>query len=124
LRNRFDIHPVLVSGPNLKLDAPNDVRNLGYVDNLHEYIYACDLVISLAGKSTIDESFVYGTQGLFIPIKNHFEQEQNAIRFGYKYEDISNLVDLIEEKLGYTRIDTISDSRGAEIAARIISEFL
>jgi UDP-N-acetylglucosamine--N-acetylmuramyl-(pentapeptide) pyrophosphoryl-undecaprenol N-acetylglucosamine transferase len=125
LKNRFDIDLVLVSGPNLKLDAPiYDVRNLGYVDNLHEYIYACDLVISLAGRSTIDESIVYGTPGIFIPIKNHFEQEQNAIRFGYKYEDISNLVDLIEEKLGFARINTISISRGAEVAAKIISEFL
>ncbi|HYA84976.1 MAG TPA: glycosyltransferase [Candidatus Bathyarchaeia archaeon] len=124
LKNRFDIDLVLVPGPNLNLDAPNDVRNLGYVDNLHEYIYACDLVISLAGRSTIDESIVYGTPGIFIPIKNHFEQEQNAIRFGYKYEDISKLVGLIEEKLGFTRINTASISRGAEVAARIISEFL
>ncbi|MGA9150985.1 MAG: glycosyltransferase [Candidatus Nitrosopolaris sp.] len=124
LKNRLDIDLVLVSGPNLKLDAPNDVRNLGYIDNLHEYIYACDLVISLAGRSTIDESIVYGTPGIFIPIKNHFEQEQNAIRFGYRYEDISNLVGLIEETLGFTRINTISNSRGAEVAAKIISEFL
>jgi UDP-N-acetylglucosamine--N-acetylmuramyl-(pentapeptide) pyrophosphoryl-undecaprenol N-acetylglucosamine transferase len=124
LKSRFDIDLVLVSGPNLTLDAPFDVRNLGYVDNLHEYIYACDLVISLAGRSTIDESIVYGTPGIFIPIKNHFEQEQNAMRFGYKYEDISKLVGLIEEKLGFTRMNTISISRGAEVAAKIISEFL
>jgi UDP-N-acetylglucosamine--N-acetylmuramyl-(pentapeptide) pyrophosphoryl-undecaprenol N-acetylglucosamine transferase len=124
LKNRFDMDLVLVSGPNLKIDAPNDVRNLGYVDNLHEYIYGCDLVISLAGRSTIDESIVYGTPGIFIPIKYHFEQERNAIRLGYKYEDISNLERLIEEKLGFTRINTASSSRGAEMAAKIISEFL
>ncbi|MGC2575573.1 MAG: glycosyltransferase, partial [Candidatus Nitrosopolaris sp.] len=124
LKNRFDIDLVLVSGPNLNLDAPNDVRNLGYVDNLHEYIYACDLVISLAGRSTIDESIVYGTPGIFIPIKNHFEQERNAIRFGYKYEDISNLERLIQEKLVFTRINTASSCSGAEMAAKIISEFL
>ena len=124
LKKRFDVDLILVSGPNLKLDASNDVQNLGYVDNLHDYIYASDLVISLAGKSTIDESIVYGTPGIFIPIKNHFEQEQNAIRFGYKYEDISKLESLIEEKLGFPRINTISNSRGAEVAAKIISEFL
>ena len=124
LKNRFDIDLVLVSGPNLKLDASNDVRNLGYVDNLHEYIYACDLVISLAGRSTIDESIVYGTPGIFIPIKNHFEQERNAIRLGYKYEDIANLERLIEEKLVFTHINTASSSSGAEMAAKVISEFL
>ena len=117
LKKRFDIDLILVSGPNLKLNISNDFHNLGFVDNLHEYIYASDLVISLAGRSTIDESIVYGTPGIFIPIKNHFEQEQNAIRLGYKYEDISNLERLIEEKLGFTRINTISNSRGAEVAA-------
>jgi UDP-N-acetylglucosamine--N-acetylmuramyl-(pentapeptide) pyrophosphoryl-undecaprenol N-acetylglucosamine transferase len=124
LKKRFDIDLILVSGPNLRLNISNDFHNLGFVDNLHEYIYASDLVISLAGRSTIDESIVYGTPGIFIPIKNHFEQEQNAIRLGYKYEDISNLERLIEEKLGFTRINTISNSRGAEVAAKIISEFL
>jgi UDP-N-acetylglucosamine--N-acetylmuramyl-(pentapeptide) pyrophosphoryl-undecaprenol N-acetylglucosamine transferase len=100
LKKRFDVDLVLVSGPNLKLDASNGVQNLGFVDNLLEYIYASDLVISLAGRSTIDESIVYGTPGIFIPIKNHFEQEQNAIRLAYKYEDISKLEMVIEEKLG------------------------
>jgi UDP-N-acetylglucosamine--N-acetylmuramyl-(pentapeptide) pyrophosphoryl-undecaprenol N-acetylglucosamine transferase len=123
-KKRFDIDLILVSGPNLKLDLSNDIQNLGFVDNLHEYIYASDLVISLAGRSTIDESIVYGTPGIFIPIKNHFEQERNAIRLGYKYEDISNLERLIEEKLGFTRINTASSSRGVEMAAKIISEFL
>lgn len=42
----------------------------------------------------------------------------------YKYEDISNLEWLIEEKLRFTRINTASSSRGAEMAAKIISEFL
>ncbi len=124
LKKRFDVDLILVSGPNLELDLSNDIQNLGFVDNLHEYIYASDLVISLAGRSTIDESNVYGTPGIFIPIKNHFEQEQNAIRLGYKYEDISNLETLIEKKLVYTRINTTSGSRGADTAAKIISEFL
>jgi UDP-N-acetylglucosamine--N-acetylmuramyl-(pentapeptide) pyrophosphoryl-undecaprenol N-acetylglucosamine transferase len=124
LKKRFDVDLLLVSGPNLKLDLSNDIQNLGFVDNLHEYIYASDLVISLAGRSTIDESNVYGTPGIFIPIKNHFEQERNAIRLGYKYEDISNLERLIGEKLVYTRKNTTSGSRGADTAAKIISEFL
>ena len=124
LKNRSDVDLILVSGPNLKLDVSNTVQNLGFVFNLHEYIYASDLVISLAGRSTIDESIVYGTPGIFIPIKNHFEQEQNATRLGYKYEDIFKLETLIEEKLSLTHLDKIINSSGAEIAAKIISEFL
>jgi UDP-N-acetylglucosamine--N-acetylmuramyl-(pentapeptide) pyrophosphoryl-undecaprenol N-acetylglucosamine transferase len=123
-KKRFDIDLILVLGPNLKLNVSDQFHSLGFINNLHEYIYASDLVISLAGRSTIDESIVYGTPGIFIPIKNHFEQERNAIGLGYKYEDISNLERLIEEKLGFTRINTASSSRGAEMAAKVISEFL
>ena len=124
LKKRLDVNLVLVPGPNLELNDSDDFYNLGFVDNLHEYIYASDLVISLAGRSTIDESTVYGTPGIFIPIKNHFEQEQNAIRLGYKYEDISKLESLIEEKLGMNHQNPILDSRGAEVTAKIISELL
>ena len=124
LKKRLDVDLILVPGPNLELNDSDDFYNLGFVDNLHEYIYASDLVISLAGRSTIDESTVYGTPGIFIPIKNHFEQEQNAIRLGYKYEDISKLESLIEEKLGMNHQNPILNSRGAEVTAKIISELL
>src|SRR5205807_10476345 len=72
LKKRLDVDLILVPGPNLELNDSDDFYNLGFVDNLHEYIYASDLVISLAGRSTIDESTEYGTPGIFIPIKNHF----------------------------------------------------
>ena len=124
LKKWLDVDLVLVPGPNLELNDSDDFYNLGFVDNLHEYIYASDLVISLAGRSTIDESTVYGTPGIFIPIKNHFEQEQNALRLGYKYEDISKLESLIEEKLGMNHQTPILNSTGAEITAKIISELL
>lgn len=124
LKKRLDVDLILVPGPNLELNDSYDSYNLGFVDNMHEYIYASDLVISLAGRSTIHESTVYGTPGIFIPIKNHFEQEQNAIRLGYKYEDISKLESLIEEKLGMKHQDRILNSRGAEVTAKIISELL
>ena len=65
-----DSELVIVSGPSLKKDYGKNVRSLGFVNNLHEIIFAADLIISLAGKSTIDESKSYGTPGIFIPIKN------------------------------------------------------
>jgi UDP-N-acetylglucosamine--N-acetylmuramyl-(pentapeptide) pyrophosphoryl-undecaprenol N-acetylglucosamine transferase len=116
----LDAELVIVSGPSLKMpDSPGQYRNLGFVDNLHELIYAADLVISLAGRSTIDESIAYGTPGIFIPIKNHFEQEAGAARMGYKYDDIFWLESLIEEKLGHR--SNAMDAGGAERAAKIIS---
>lgn len=119
---RLDCELVIVSGPSLKLPDSCEYRNLGFVDNLHELIYASDLVISLAGRSTMDESLAYGTPGIFIPIKNHFEQEQGAARLGFKYTDIFRLDSLIEENLGKRR-STIR-ANGAEKTANIISSLL
>jgi len=124
LRSRIDLELIIVSGPNIRLNDSDGFRNLGFVDNLHEYIFASDLVVSLAGRSTMDESIVYGTPGIFIPIKGHFEQEQNAIRMGYKFEDIFRLETLIEEKLGSFRQGSLQKSNGAEITAKIITEML
>ncbi len=77
-------------------------RYVGITGNGHEYVKAADLVISLAGKSTIDESVVYGTPGIFIPIKDHFEQEHRANSLGFKYDDVFRLAGLMEEKLSST----------------------
>ena len=116
---RLDSELVIVSGPSLKLADSPDYRNLGFVDNLHELIYAADLVVSLAGRSTMDESIAYGTPGIFIPIKDHFEQEEGAARLGFKFDDIFRLDKLIEEKLSEKRA-MIADVMGAERAAEII----
>lgn len=116
---RLEADLVIVSGPSLKLSDSPSYRNLGFVENLHELIYAADLVVSLAGRSTMDESIAYGTPGIFIPIKGHFEQELGAQRLGFKYEDISRLEPLIEERLQYAR-SNVTSTTGAEKAAKII----
>ena len=119
LQGTLDSELVIVSGPSLNLPDSQEYRNLSFVDSMHDVIYAADLVISLAGRSTMDESMAYGTPGIFIPIKNHFEQEQGAARFGFKYEDIFRLEQLIEEKIG--RRNNVVDMGGAARAAKIIS---
>ncbi|MCV0411960.1 glycosyltransferase [Nitrosarchaeum sp.] len=98
-----DIDVVIVLGPSLNKKFGETVRNLGFVDNLHEIIFAADVIVSLAGKSTIDESKVYGTPGIFIPIKGHFEQEDNAKEEGFVFEDIYKIDKLIIEKLEQRR---------------------
>ena len=120
LKLNLDVEIILVTGPSITKEFEN-VRNLGFVNNLHEIIYASDLVISLAGKSTIDEVNAYGTPGIFIPIKGHFEQEDNSKNEGFSFEDINRLEKLILEKLEgkRNRINT----NGAELAAEIIRKF-
>ena len=119
---QIDVDLVLVSGPKINKKFSDDVRNLGFVSNLHEIIFAADLVISLAGKSTIDESIVYGTPGIFIPIKGHFEQEDNAKEIGFKFEDVFNLKNLIEEKLNKNRNE--QQQNGVNLAGMEISKIL
>ena len=112
---------VLVTGPaiNKKFEK---IRNLGFVNNLHEVIYAADVLISLAGKSTIDEAREYGTPAIFIPIKGHFEQEDNAKGEGFEFEDLFRLEKLILEKLEEKRNPI--KKNGAQKAANIINDLL
>ncbi len=116
-----DIEVVLVSGPAVSEKFEN-VRNLGFVDNLHELIFAADLLISLAGKSTIDEANAYGTPAIFIPIKGHFEQEDNAKEEGFVFEDINRLDVLILEKLEEERNQV--NTNGAKNASDIIRKLM
>ena len=116
-----DVEVILVSGPAVNKKFEN-VRNLGFVNNLHELILAADVVISLAGKSTIDEANAYGTPAIFIPIKGHFEQEDNAREQGFDFRDINRLEELILEKLEAKRNQINTD--GAKIASKIIQKII
>ncbi len=82
--------------------APN-VRNLGIVRDNQNLVSAADLVISTAGKSTIDEAVSSGTPIIAIPIKNHVEQERNAAELGFTFGDLERLAELIAKLLGKRR---------------------
>ena len=114
-----DIEIVVVSGPAINKKFEN-VRNMGFVNNLHELIFAADVIISLAGKSTIDEANTYGTPSIFIPIKGHFEQENNAKKEGFVFEDIERLKELILEKIEQKRNQ--EKTEGAAKASKIIKK--
>ena len=103
LKNNDEVELVIVSGPNLQENTEKNIKSLGFVTNLHEIIHASDAVISLAGKSTIDESITYGTPGIFIPIKDHFEQEDNAKELVYSFDDLFILAQSLRQKLTDTR---------------------
>ena len=117
--NEYEI--ILVAGPSMTKKFEK-IRNLGFVNNLHEIIYATDVLVSLAGKSTIDEAKEYGTPGIFIPIKGHFEQEDNAKGEGFVFEDVNRLEKLILEKLEEKRNPIKRNS--AQKAANIIKDLL
>lgn len=97
-------------------DLGREVRDLGTVRDNQDLIAAADLVISTAGKSTIDEAHSSGTPIVAIPIRNHVEQERNAAELGFSPGDIDRLEELIPELLGkrseparYTGAQRIAD---------------
>lgn len=118
-----DVEVVLVSGPSVTRKFKG-VRNMGFVNNLHEIIFAADLLISLAGKSTIDEANTYGTPAIFIPIKGHFEQEDNAREEGFVFEDIKRIDLLILEKLEQKRNDITNNNakKAADIIKKVVNQ--
>lgn len=115
-----DTELVLVAGPTL--EKKYGVRNLGFVNNLHELIFAADVLVALAGKSTIDEATAYGTPSIFIPIKHHFEQEDNAREAGFEFDDVNRLDILISKKLEEKR-NPVS-LNGAQKAHDIIKDLI
>ena len=78
----------------------NEVYDLGVVHDNQNLVAAADLVVSTAGKSTIDEAAAAGTPIIVIPIRHHAEQERNAAALGYTGGDVSRLPELVRKMFG------------------------
>ena len=76
------------------------VYDLGVVTDNQNLVACSDVVVSMAGKSTIDEASAAGVPIVAIPIKHHAEQERNASPLGYSSGDSARLAELVREKLG------------------------
>jgi UDP-N-acetylglucosamine--N-acetylmuramyl-(pentapeptide) pyrophosphoryl-undecaprenol N-acetylglucosamine transferase len=75
-------------------------HHLGFVRDLQNPVAGADLVVSQAGKSTIDEALSSGTPIIALPLKSHFEQKENARALGFTHDDVRRLGPLIEGHLG------------------------
>jgi len=98
------------------------VYDLGFVADNQNLVAAADLVVSTAGKSTIDEAAAAGTPIVVIPIRHHAEQERNAAALGYSSSDLNRLTDLVRQKLGHREPPRRFD--GEIAAARAILSLL
>jgi len=99
-----DVSMVVVSGPKLKVEPAPGVYTYGFLPNLQDYVLAADLVITTAGKSTVNEARAAGTPVIGIPPKGHAEAERNAAALGYRYEDVRRLKELIPQSLALGRL--------------------
>jgi UDP-N-acetylglucosamine--N-acetylmuramyl-(pentapeptide) pyrophosphoryl-undecaprenol N-acetylglucosamine transferase len=98
------------------------VYDLGVVNDNQDLVACADVVVSNAGKSTIDEAGASGTPIIAIPIRNHAEQERNAAALGYSSDDLSRLSQLIPERIG--RRGAKVASAGAERAAQLMMSLI
>ena len=124
--NDSDVRIVVVPGPSIDMPQFGNynhkhirIINSDHTNCLHDMILASDVLVSLAGRSTIDEAHAAGTPSVFIPIKGHFEQEQNAAEYGFKASDVNRLEEIISEKISQRR-DPLAVHQGAKEAADII----
>ena len=117
-----DTSMIIVSGPKLKMEPAPGVYAYGFIPNLQDFVLASDLVISLAGKGTVDEALAFGTPVIAIPPKGHAEAERNAAALGYRFEDVARLRELIPEKLSLGRLPP--RPTGNEEAVGLLAEFL
>ncbi len=90
---------VVVGNRGAKLEGEG-VYDLGLVKDNQDLVACADLVISTAGKSTIDEAAAAGTPIIAVPIRNHAEQERNAAALGYSASDSERLRELVPLKIG------------------------
>ena len=98
------------------------VFDLGIVQENQNLVACADIVVSTAGKSTIDEAKAAGTPVVAIPIRFHAEQERNAAALGYSRDDIHRLKEIVRNKIG--RREAPQDFRGEETASRLILSLL
>ena len=102
--NLDDTSMIVVSGPKLKAEPAPGVYTYGFLPNLQDYVLAADLVITTAGKGTVNEALAAGTPVIAIPPRGHVEAERNAAALGFRFEDVHRLAELIPERLAAERL--------------------
>ena len=90
---------VVTGNRGQKIDGKG-IYDLGVIPDNQNLVAAAELVVSMAGKSTIDEAAAAGTPIIVIPIRHHAEQERNAAALGYSSEDVWRLPELVREMFG------------------------
>ncbi len=115
--SRPDANVVVTGNRGPRMEGSR-VYDLGVVVQNQDVVACADLVVSTAGKSTIDEASAAGTPLVVIPIRHHAEQERNAAALGYSFEDGERLSELVGQKIG--RRETPREYPGEQIASRLI----
>jgi UDP-N-acetylglucosamine--N-acetylmuramyl-(pentapeptide) pyrophosphoryl-undecaprenol N-acetylglucosamine transferase len=116
-----DVFLVITGNRGAKL-AGERVYDVGVVKDNQDLVAAADIVVSTAGKSTIDEAAAAGTPIITIPIRHHAEQERNASALGYSPDDAERLPELVASSIG--KRETPREFQGEKQASELILSLL
>jgi UDP-N-acetylglucosamine--N-acetylmuramyl-(pentapeptide) pyrophosphoryl-undecaprenol N-acetylglucosamine transferase len=109
---------LVVTGNRGSKLAALPVYDLGVVPDNQNLVACADIVVSTAGKSTIDEAASAGTPIIVVPIRHHAEQERNAKSLGYDFDAANHLGELVAAKIG--RRETPRSYTGGQRASQLI----
>jgi pimeloyl-ACP methyl ester carboxylesterase/predicted glycosyltransferase len=80
-RERDDLRFVVVAGPRIdpeSLQRPRGATVLGYVPDLWRQLAACDVAVVQGGLTTCMELTAARRPFLYVPLRNHFEQNRHV----------------------------------------------
>ncbi len=132
-----DLRMIVVAGPRIdpaSLDAPAGVEVRPFVPDLPRRLAAADLAIVQGGLTTCMELTASGTPFIYVPIRNHFEQNFHVRhrlerynagqRLSYEETDPDSLAAAMVEVLGTNQPFRPVETDGAAKAAAMIAELL
>ena len=130
-----ELHMIVVAGPRidpLLLQAPEGVEVRAFVPNLDRHLAACDLALVQGGLTTCMELVAAGTQFIYFPLKNHFEQNFHVAhrldryRAGRRMEFATSTPEVIADAMvaalsAPARFEPV-EAGGAAHAARMLAD--
>jgi UDP-N-acetylglucosamine--N-acetylmuramyl-(pentapeptide) pyrophosphoryl-undecaprenol N-acetylglucosamine transferase len=114
---------IIVTGPEIEAEFIPESDNIikkKFLDNMMEWMKISDVIVTLAGHSTIMEAISLGIPNIVIPIENHPEQLKNAFnveKYGISIVKDLKTLDPYEISLDINRL--INDSEIIERAENV-----
>ena len=127
----------VVAGPRIdpaSLPSYDGLRVHAYVPQLYRHLAACDLAVVQGGLTTCMELTATGRPFIYVPLRNHFEQNfhvahrlrryRAGVRLDYDRADPDRLAELIAAHIGtatdYRPVATDGTARAAALLAELL----
>lgn len=132
-----DLRFVVVTGPRIDpstMPAVDGVEYRPYVDRLYRHLACADIAVVQGGLTTTMELAACKVPFIFVPLRNHFEQNFHVRARLDRYHagrhldygdfDPDHVATIIAEEIGRPRSVRDVETNGAATAAALIAELL